>query len=62
VVSPYAKKHTVDHTQYDTTSILRLITNRFQLPVLPGIAARDVGAKANGGKAFGDLTNALRLP
>jgi phospholipase C len=62
VVSPYAKKHTVDHTQYDTTSILRLITNRFQLPVLPGIAARDAGAKANGGKAFGDLTNALRLP
>ena len=62
VVSPYAKKHTVDHTQYDTTSILRLITNRFQLPVLPGIAARDAGAKANGGKAFGDLTDALRLP
>jgi len=62
VVSPYAKKHFVDHTQYDTTSILRLITKRFGLPVLPGIAARDAGVKAISGKAFGDLTNALKLP
>ena len=37
IVSPYAKRGTVDHTQYDTTSILRFITNRWNLPVLPGI-------------------------
>ena len=62
VVSPYARRHFIDHTQYDTTSILRLITERFELPVLPGIAARDAAVKANGGKPFGDLTNALKLP
>ncbi len=61
VISPYAKRHFVDHTQYDTTSILRLITHRFDLPVLPGIAARDAQVKARGGKPFGDLTNALDL-
>jgi acid phosphatase len=61
VVSPFAKKGFVDHTPYDTTSILRLITKRFGLPVLPGIRARDEGVKANGGAALGDLTNALTL-
>lgn len=29
IVSPFAKKGYVDHTQYDTTSILRLIATRF---------------------------------
>ena len=38
IVSPFAKKGFVDHTQYDTTSILRLITHRWNLPVLPGIS------------------------
>lgn len=61
VISPFAKKGYVDHTGYDTTSILRLITRRFGLPVLPGIAARDAQVKARGGKALGDLTNALAL-
>ncbi|TIU56170.1 MAG: hypothetical protein E5W30_13475, partial [Mesorhizobium sp.] len=37
IISPYAKLGTVDHTQYDTTSILRFITNRYELPVLQGI-------------------------
>ena len=37
IVSPFAKKGFVDHTQYDTTSILRFITRRFDLPVLPGL-------------------------
>ena len=32
IVSPFAKKGYVDHTQYDTTSILRFITRRFELP------------------------------
>ena len=41
IISPFAKKGIVDHTQYDTTSILRFITKRFDLPVLPGLAARD---------------------
>ena len=34
IVSGFAKKHFVDHTEYDTTSILRLITRRFGLPIL----------------------------
>jgi phospholipase C len=61
-VSPFAKKSFVDHTPYDTTSILRLITRRFNLPILPGIQARDEKVKANGGEPLGDLTNTLRSP
>jgi acid phosphatase len=59
IVSPLAKKGFVDHTPYDTTSILRLITKRFNLPLLPGIQARDEKVKANGGEPLGDLTNTL---
>jgi acid phosphatase len=62
IVSPYSKAGTVDHTQYDTASILRLITHRFALPTLPGLAARDAALVGNGGTAMGDLTNALSLP
>jgi acid phosphatase len=61
IISPYAKKGYVDHTQYDTTSILRLITRRFSLPTLQGLTARDAALKSNGGQAMGDLTNALDL-
>ena len=61
VISPFAKKGTVDHTQYDTASILRLISRRFGLAPLPGVAARDAALKANGGQPMGDLTNALAL-
>jgi acid phosphatase len=61
IVSPFAKKGTVDHTQYDTDSILRLIDRRFDVDPLPGITARDAALKANGGQAMGDLTNALAL-
>ena len=43
IISPFAKRGTVDHTQYDTESILRLITRRFDLDVLPGISMRDKG-------------------
>ena len=50
VVSPFAKRAYIDHTTYDTTSILKLITERFGLEWLPGIR-REVG----------DLTNALDL-
>jgi acid phosphatase len=61
IVSPFARKGTVDHTQYDTESILRLITRRFALNVLPGIARRDRGLAANGEPPMGDLTAALAL-
>jgi acid phosphatase len=70
IISPYAKKGYVDHTQYDTTSILRFIQNKWNLNQaaapfnggLPGIAARDALLQANGYPAMGDLTNALALP
>jgi acid phosphatase len=61
IVSPFAKRRFVDHTQYDTTSILRLVTRRFDLPMLPGLAARDAAMKTNGNKPMGDLTKALAL-
>jgi len=61
IVSPLAKKSTVDHTTYDTASILRLIARRFDLDPLPGIAARDAAMKAAGAPPIGDLTNALSL-
>ncbi|HXM58021.1 MAG TPA: alkaline phosphatase family protein [Candidatus Dormibacteraeota bacterium] len=41
VISPLAKKGFVDHTQYDTTSILRTIEQRWDLPPL---ASRDARA------------------
>ncbi|MDR3451269.1 MAG: acid phosphatase [Rhodoferax sp.] len=59
IVSPYAKKGYVDHTQYDTASILRFITRRFGLPTLDGLAQRDQALIANGSPPMGDLTNAL---
>ncbi|WPB57096.1 acid phosphatase [Xylophilus sp. GOD-11R] len=59
IVSPYARKGYVDKTQYDTASILRLITRRFGLPKLAGITQRDQGLIANGYVPMGDLTGAL---
>jgi acid phosphatase len=61
IISPFAKRGTVDHTQYDTESILRLITRRFDLDVLPGITRRDQGLAAHSASPMGDLTNALDL-
>jgi len=49
IISPLAKRGYVDHTPYDTTSILKLITLRFGLAPLPGVRA---GA--------GDLTAAFQ--
>lgn len=60
IVSPFAKRGFVDHTPYDTTSILRMITQRFHLPLLPGIQARDETMKANGQVRLGDLSGALK--
>jgi len=59
IISPYAKRGHVDHTQYDTTSIVRFLTHRFNLPMLPGLEARDAALKANRSKPMGDLTQAL---
>jgi phospholipase C len=42
VVSPFAKKGYVDHTTYDTTSILKLIENRWNLPPL---SSRDAASR-----------------
>jgi acid phosphatase len=39
IISPYAKRGYVDHTQYDTTSISKFITRRFGLEPLPGVRA-----------------------
>jgi len=48
IISPYAKRHHIDHTQYDTTSILKFMTRRFNLAPLPGVRA-----------SAGDLTAAF---
>jgi phospholipase C len=61
IVSDFAKQGFVDHTPYDTTSILRFITKRFSLPLLAGLRARDEALKAHGEPPMGDLTGALRL-
>jgi phospholipase C len=50
IISPFAKRGHVDHTSYDTTSIIKLVTRRFGLEPLPGVRA---GA--------GDLTPSLDL-
>jgi len=50
IVSPFARRGAIDHTSYDTTSILKLITRRFGLATLPGFRERT-----------GDLTAALQL-
>ncbi|WP_348750181.1 acid phosphatase [Pseudomonas rhodesiae] len=61
VVSPFARKGTVDHTVYDTASILRLITRVFQLETLPGLKQRDDAMVARGQAPMGDLSNALQF-
>jgi acid phosphatase len=59
IISPFAKRGFVDHTRYDTTSILRFLTLRFNLPTLPGLAQRDKAMQAAGSGTLGDLTHAL---
>ncbi|MBA3945026.1 MAG: acid phosphatase [Herpetosiphonaceae bacterium] len=43
IISPFAKKGFVDHTQYDTTSILKFIEDRWQLQPL---GTRDAAANS----------------
>jgi len=59
VVSPYAKKGVVEHSFYDTTSILRLITRLHELPLLEGLALRNAAFAARGALPPGDLTATL---
>jgi phospholipase C len=61
IVSPFAKRGFVDHQLNDTTSILRLITNKFGLEKLDGIKVRDEAIEKNGNGKMGDLTEALNL-
>jgi acid phosphatase len=50
IVSPFARRGFIDKTAYDTTSILKFITRRFDLEPLAGVRER-----------AGDLTAALDL-
>lgn len=61
VISPFARKGTVDHTIYDTASILRLITRIHGLEKLDGLKRRDDAMIARGQQPMGDLTNALQF-
>lgn len=61
VISPHAKKGTVDHSIYDTGSIARFITRRFGLEKLPGLLRREQAMIAAGGPPPGDLTGTLDL-
>jgi len=62
IVSPLAKKGFVDKTPYDTASILRFITRRWNLAPLPGVELRDRALAGNGEAPMGDLSAALELP
>ncbi|XUW91628.1 acid phosphatase [Burkholderia sp. M6-3] len=61
VISPLAKKGHVDHTVYDTNSILRLISRVHGLAPLDGVVARDRAFAKNGLAPLGDLTAPLDL-
>ncbi|WP_144112996.1 acid phosphatase [Paraburkholderia sp. BCC1886] len=61
VISPLAKKGYVDHTVYDTNSILRLISRVHGLAPLDGVVQRDRAFAQNGLAPLGDLTGALDL-
>jgi len=61
IVSPFARRGFVDHAPMDTTSILRFITRRFELPTLRGITVRDQAIASFNQAPLGDLTSALDL-
>ena len=63
VISPHARHGHVEHTVYDTGSIARLLTRRFGLEKLPGLAMRERDMRRNAGirsgrshGAFGSLS------
>ena len=61
IISPFAKRGHVEHTPYDTASVLRFITRRWELEPLPGLIERDRGLLQHGHRPFGDLTEALNF-
>ncbi|SDC59608.1 acid phosphatase [Paraburkholderia lycopersici] len=61
VIAPFAKKGYVDHTFYDTVSILRFISRVHGLAPIDGVAARDQAFVSRGQTPPGDLTAALDL-
>ena len=61
LISPHVRKGHVEHTVYDTGSIMRFITRRFGLETLPGLKMRDTAMRAREGFAPGDLTEALDI-
>ncbi|KWK33016.1 acid phosphatase [Burkholderia stagnalis] len=61
VIAPFAKKGYVDHTLYDTNSILRFISRVHGLVPLDGVASRNQAFAARGQTPPGDLTNALDI-
>ncbi|WP_036045613.1 acid phosphatase [Paraburkholderia mimosarum] len=61
VIAPFAKKGYVDHTFYDTVSILRFISRVHGLAPLDGVAARDRAFLSRDQMPPGDLTAALDL-
>ena len=61
IVSPHARRGHVEHTVYDTGSILRFITRRFALEKLPGLRMREDEMRRHMGFAPGDLTETLSL-
>jgi acid phosphatase len=61
VISPLARKGYVDHTVYDTNSILRFISRVHGLAPLEGVVARDRAFAQNGLAPLGDMTGTLDL-
>jgi acid phosphatase len=61
LISPHMKKGHVEHSVYDTGSIMRFLNRRFKLATLPGVTMRDQAMRANAGFAPGDLTEALQV-
>jgi acid phosphatase len=61
IVSPHARRGHVEHTIYDTGSIARFLTRRFNLEKLPGLTRREEAMAAAGGPPPGDLTEALEI-
>ncbi|MEI7297578.1 acid phosphatase [Paraburkholderia tropica] len=61
VIAPFAKQGYVDHTFYDTASILRFISRVHGLAPLDGVASRDRAFAERGQTPPGDLTAALDL-
>jgi acid phosphatase len=61
VISPHAKRSVVDHTVFDTNSILRFITRVHGLEPLAGVKRRDDAMRGRGQVLMGDLTSTLEL-